>query len=97
MAMEMPKVMDCSVSDCAYNANKACHAMAITIGEDPDEPICDTFFESSTHGGVKDITAGVGACKSYECSYNEDYECTASNIHVGMKEDQPDCLTFEKR
>ncbi|NIQ98269.1 MAG: DUF1540 domain-containing protein, partial [Desulfuromonadales bacterium] len=41
------------------------------------------------------MTAGVGACKSYECSYNSDYECTAPNVHIGMKGDNPDCLTFK--
>jgi hypothetical protein len=94
--MKMPKVMDCSVSDCAYNAEKACHAMAITIGDNPNQPVCDTFFKSSAHGGVKDMTAGVGACKTADCSFNKDFECTASNIHVGMKGGEPDCLTYKQ-
>lgn len=97
MAMKMPKVMDCTVKDCAYNMDKACHAMAITIGEDAHTPACDTFFQSKTHGGVKDMTAGVGACKTADCQYNRDFECSAPNIHVGMKGKQPDCLTFEMR
>lgn len=95
--MQMPKVMDCSVSNCAYNAQKACHAMAITIGEAPADPACDTFFTANKHGGVANMTAGVGACKSYDCRHNKDFECTASNVHIGMKGKQPDCLTFEKR
>lgn len=95
--MEMPKVSDCSVTDCAYNKAKECHALAITVGEDPDEPVCDTFFASSTHGGIKEAAAGVGACKAADCQYNEDYECTAAAIQVGYQGDQPDCLTFEIR
>ena len=95
--MEMPKVMDCSVSNCAYNTSQACHAMAITIGEPKSDPVCDTYFESEIHGGVKDMTAGVGACKSDDCQFNSDFECMASNIRVGYKENQPDCLTFQKR
>ena len=97
MTMKMPKVMDCSVSDCAYNTGKACHAMAITVGEQPSDPVCDTFFQSPTHGGVMDMTAGVGACKTADCQHNRDYECTAAGIHVGLKENQPDCLSFERR
>jgi len=97
MAMEMPRVMDCSVTGCAYNTEKACHAMAITVGEQPSEPICDTYFQSEIHGGVRDMTAGVGACKTSSCQHNEDFECTAPNIHVGMKGNEPDCLTFEAR
>ncbi|WP_244432514.1 DUF1540 domain-containing protein [Desulfocurvibacter africanus] len=37
------------------------------------------------------------ACKSFDCSFNRDYECTASSIQVGMKQSQPDCLTFQRR
>jgi hypothetical protein len=95
--MTMPIVQKCSVADCAYNAEESCHAMAITIGDKPDDPLCDTFFTASRHGGVEDAQAGVGACKSYDCNFNQDYECTASSIQVGMKGDLPDCLTFQKR
>jgi len=95
MPMKMPSVMDCSVTDCAYNKGKACHAMAVTIGHQPNQPHCDTYFRSDTHGGVKDMTAGVGACKTSSCHHNRDFECTASTIQVGMKGSQPDCLTYE--
>ena len=95
--MEMPKVLDCSVTNCAYNSKKACHAMAITIGETEKDPACDTFFTSQVHGGVKEATAGVGACKTSECQFNKDFECAAPNIHVGLKGTQVDCLTFKTR
>lgn len=94
--MEMPKVTACEVSQCAYNDNKDCHALAITIG-DISKPKCDTFFQTSIHGGVKDTTAGVGACKISECNYNEELECSAANIKVGMKSGTAECLTFTKR
>ncbi|MFA5516580.1 MAG: DUF1540 domain-containing protein [Desulfuromonadales bacterium] len=97
MASQMPKVSECSVSDCAYNNGQECKALAITVGEEPDEPICETFFVSSTHGGVKDSVAGVGACRAAECEYNDGFECTASDISVGYLGDEPDCLTFEAR
>ncbi|PLX84896.1 MAG: DUF1540 domain-containing protein [Desulfuromonas sp.] len=97
MPMNMPKVTDCSVSDCAYNDKHACHAMAITVGEKPSEPVCDTYFQSSIHGGVRDMNAGVGACKSYDCQHNTDFECMAPNVHIAMKGSQPDCLDFEPR
>ncbi len=97
MAMKMPQVSQCSVQDCAYNTDKVCHALAITVGESADDPVCDTFFESDVHGGVKEAVAGVGACKAADCQYNEDFECIAGNINVGYREDQADCLTFELR
>lgn len=97
MGMKMPQVKSCSVDNCAYNTKHACHAMAITIGEPGGDPACDTFFTAERHGGVMDMMAGVGACKTDECSFNKDYECTASNIQVGMKHNQPDCLTYQPR
>lgn len=96
MDMKMPEVMECSVESCAYNAKMACHAMAITVGEPAGDPSCDTFFEASRHGGVADIKAGVGACKLDDCKFNKDFECSAPNISVGMKEGQADCLTFSR-
>jgi hypothetical protein len=95
LRMEMPKVMECSVGNCAYNTMQTCHAMAITVGEPDGDPACDTYFVADRHGGVKDMTAGVGACKLAECKFNTDYECSASSIKVGMHEGQADCLTYE--
>jgi len=95
MGMEMPKVMACSVENCAYNAEKSCHAMAITVGEPAGDPSCDTFFSAEKHGGVMDMTAGVGACKLADCKFNKDYECSAPNITVEMHKGQPDCMTYE--
>lgn len=97
MATKMPQVKDCTISDCAYNSKKTCHAMAITIGDKPDDPVCDTYFHSEVHGGISNLTAGVGACKTSGCSYNRDFECAAPAIHVGLKGAHPDCLTFESR
>lgn len=94
--MEMPKVMKCEVSDCAYNTDGCCHAMAITIG-DPARPRCDTFCESAVKGGDVTCIAGVGACKIFSCRYNSELECSAPAISVGYKEQEPDCLTFQSR
>jgi len=97
MGMKMPQVQQCSVDNCAYNQKHACHAMAITVGEPAGDPACDTFFEAARHGGVKDMTAGVGACKTSDCKFNQDYECTANNVMIGMQHNQPDCLTYTHR
>lgn len=97
MEQHMPKVMECNASNCAYNSDQACHALAITIGEPDGEPSCDTFFTSQKSGGVDNATAGVGACKIDECKFNEGFECTASAIQVGMQAGEPDCMTYENR
>lgn len=89
---KMPGVSECAIAECAYNSNKACHAIAITIG-DGDHPMCDTFFKSSKRGGTKE-TAGVGACKVSVCSHNTDFECGAPNIRIGHEKNIGKCLTF---
>jgi hypothetical protein len=33
--MEIPKVLSCSVNECAFNSNKECHALAINVGGAP--------------------------------------------------------------
>lgn len=92
--MEMPKVTNCSVEDCAYNKGQQCHALAITIG-DQTTPNCDTFCPiSAGEGGDPQIIAGVGACKTSSCKFNEHLECQAASIMVGRKGNEIDCLTY---
>ena len=94
--MEMSKVSKCDVTDCAYNMNDACHAMAITIG-DTVTPRCDTFCQSTIAGGDAGCFASVGACKVFGCTYNRHLECQAPEICVGYKGTEPDCLTFQEK
>ncbi len=94
--MEISMVSKCEVNDCAYNLDKMCHAMAITIG-DGINPKCDTFCQSMKKGGDISCVASVGACKVSSCIYNSGLECQASEISVGYKGQEPDCLTFQSR
>lgn len=91
--IEMPPVSQCDVSRCGYNVNNNCHAKAITIG-DNSNPGCDTFFEASKHNKEIKRIAGVGACKVNTCKFNNDFECTAENIIVGLSKQKINCLTF---
>jgi hypothetical protein len=96
ITIEMPIVSECAVTECAYNADRSCHARAITIG-DGVHPGCDTFLSSGMHSKETKRTAGVGACKVTGCSHNDDFECMADSIHVGIQEDQVNCLTYKSR
>lgn len=96
MAMQMPKVLDCEMVDCAYNAEKKCHAMAITVGTDGC-PLCDTFMKSATKGGLPDVIGAVGACREADCRFNQSLECTAGGIHVMMHSAHADCGTYKPR
>ncbi|MHC4926454.1 MAG: DUF1540 domain-containing protein [Planctomycetota bacterium] len=90
----MATVTKCDVSGCSYNSDSLCHALAITIG-DESNPMCDTFCEASMKGGDQSSMAGVGACKVACCSHNTSLECDCSEIHVGHKGQEADCLNFE--
>jgi hypothetical protein len=93
-AMNMPKVTRCDATECSYNMQNVCHALAITVG-DETHPRCDTFMSVGKKGGDMGATAKVGACKVANCRYNQSFECTASGIQVGPEADEADCLTFE--
>lgn len=95
ITIEVPSVLSCEATHCAYNVDKNCHAPAITVG-DGAHPSCDTFLPSSTHTASA-ATAGVGACKVSACHYNQDLTCSASGVHIGRHDEHADCFTFEPR
>jgi hypothetical protein len=96
MNIEMPIVGGCSVSECAYNNDSACHAKAITIG-DGVRPGCDTFVDGGGIASTPDANAGVGACKVSDCRHNSDLECVADSIKVGIEQHSPNCMTYAPR
>jgi hypothetical protein len=93
--IEMPDVSTCDATECAYNEKGACHARAITVGDEL-HPDCDTFLRSGEHCHRAD-RAGVGACKVKACKHNDDLECQAPAIRVGHREGRVECLTFTRR
>ncbi len=94
--LEIPLVTKCMASACAYNVNSNCNARAITIG-DSTHPCCDTYLSGSQHTSPAKQAAGVGACKTASCKFNEDLECTADSINVGFPKSEATCLTFALR
>lgn len=93
MTIEMPMVSECAATECAYNVNACCHARAITVG-DGTHPGCDTYMSASDHTREAQRMAGVGACKVTACSHNDDFECMAESIDVGLQGGTVRCLTF---
>lgn len=96
ITLEMPMVTSCMASDCAYNVNSGCHARAITIG-DATRPGCDTFLKGSRHIRQAQQIAGIGACKTASCKFNDDLECMADSVQVGMVSNEANCTTFSLR
>ena len=94
--MRMPMISICEVTDCSYNSDEKCHALAITVG-DSLCAMCDTYDSSKSKGGDLSVSGGVGACKSDNCKYNKSLECIANSITVGMHADHADCMTFASR
>lgn len=91
MTFEMPCIKTCSVTECAYNHDKTCHARAVTVG-DGTHPGCDTFFNCGKHCGSTSA-AGVGACKVSACIFNEDFECQATEIEISSDSSGAICKT----
>jgi hypothetical protein len=86
-------ISECTVHECSYNAAGACHARAITVG-DEIHPHCDTFVRSRAHCDPRSPLGSVGACKVTACKHNRDLACQAPSIRVGYREHEADCLTF---
>jgi hypothetical protein len=96
ITIEMPMVSKCMVSECSYNSSSKCHARAITIG-DSIHPGCDTFLAGASHTKQAKLVAGIGACKTASCKHNEDLECMAESVQVGMVRSEANCMTFAMR
>jgi len=96
MTIDMPIVSECLASECAYNVGMNCHAKAITVGNSLHAG-CDTFFSGSGHTKETARTAGIGACKSTNCTFNEDLECTTDSIRVAPAGQEVNCMTYSPR
>ncbi len=96
MKTQLPDILDCGATVCAYNQKNQCHAFAITVG-DGDHPMCDTGIISDRKGGLPSMTGKVGACKVEHCQFNTAFECSAPGIHVGLHTGHADCSTFKAR
>lgn len=94
--MTMPTIKSCDATACAYNNDKKCHAIAITVG-DTLVPHCDTFCPPVVAKRSEMSNAGVGACKVAGCAFNKDLVCSAASISIGHKNDEVLCLTYQKR
>lgn len=94
ITLEMPMIDKCTATECAYNVDKMCHARAITVG-DSIQPGCDTYLAGSRHIRQVKQVAGIGACKTAGCKFNNDFECMAESVQVGMVKHKANCMTFE--
>lgn len=93
--MKMPRVATCDMTECFFNIDETCHALAINVGT--DHPACDTFIMGTAHGGVPKALGGVGACKVESCHHNKGFLCSAPDITVGHHGGHADCKTYMAR
>lgn len=96
ITIDMPMISECLAGSCAYNVSSRCHARAITVG-DGTHPGCDTFLQGDRHTRQAQLIAGIGACKTTVCKYNDDLECMADSVKVGMVVNEANCMTFAAR
>ena len=91
--MQRVKVIGCDATECAFNQEGKCHALAITVGGGTDHR-CDTYWPASEKGGLPQVVCNVGARKVPNCKYNDHLMCSASGITVGHEGDLVDCLSY---
>ena len=76
MPEKMPLIVSCTGSDCSYNRNLICEAMAVNIGADR-QAVCDPFCQTDHKIVHPAAVSFVGACKMERCRFNRNVECTA--------------------
>ena len=91
--MDPVKVISCDATECSFNQENRCHALAITVGGGTDHE-CDTYWPASDKGGLPQVACNVGACKVPGCKFNDKLMCTAPSITVGHHGDVVDCLSY---
>ena len=94
--MDPVKVISCDASECAFNQEGQCHALAITVGGGTDHQ-CDTYWPSSEKGGLPSVICNVGACKVPNCKFNDHLMCSSPGIKVGHEGKVVDCLSYVGR
>lgn len=87
-------VSACAATACAFNDNRSCTAVAITVGGTAGTASCTTFAELDVRAGLGDGQGQVGACHRVECVHNSNLLCSADGIDVA---DSAACATYEAR
>ena len=85
-------VTDCRALNCFYNRSGSCKTIGINVGG--PEPLCDTYINTGSKGGIFNKRAHVGACKVETCLHNEALECMAEEIRVIFRDDRALCGSF---
>jgi hypothetical protein len=92
MTIKLPKITFCEMEECAYNNDKRCRAIAVSIGG--PEPECITIEKKSKEGGIDTINGGVGACKTRDCMFNKGLICIAKNIEIVKRGSRGYCTSY---
>lgn len=88
-------VNTCAATECAYNSERKCRALAITVGE-PSAATCATYTPREVKGGTQMTVANVGACKASDCKHNRDLVCTAASVTIGIRDGKVSCESYAK-
>jgi len=91
--MDMVRVKSCDASECNYNADEKCHAIAISIGVGR-QPVCDNFLKIGEKMGISEIDGIIGACSVENCQFNRMLECGAEEVLLKKNSVHVECYSF---
>jgi hypothetical protein len=90
----VPEVRMCNAEQCFYNSDGRCCAHSITVGS--DQPLCETFMQSSSHTD-RCGQGEVGACHISRCVFNDNMFCHAcDDIEVQASGEMAMCATYSE-
>ena len=97
MPENMPLIVCCTGSNCSYNRNLTCNAMAVTVGGER-QALCHTFYQTDRKVAHPESVSFVGACRMEKCCSNRHLECTAfSGVSLVGHNGQVLCHKYKER
>lgn len=93
MQMNEGHVLTCTVTECSFNKEEACHAPNINVGD--MHPTCDTFTTQNVQGAPSEMP-DVAVCNVADCKFNQSNDCMAPGITVAHHSGHADCLTYRE-
>jgi hypothetical protein len=95
MSKSVATIWDCQAKECSFNHNGKCRTVGINVGG--PEPLCDTYVNFDSKGGILNTMAKVGACKVQSCAQNRVLECWGEGIQVILHNHQALCGSYRSR
>jgi len=96
MKDELPRVKECTLTECVHYERRYCKAATISVGEN-ETPLCKTFSTEEIMVNKFSQPLGVVDCSVHKCLRNRDLKCKAYFILVRSRNGKAFCQSYVNR